>query len=382
MNKKVRVNVRSTVNASAIRKEKRNGRDVVIVPSATLPDDIVMNGIMYPASEIESSFMTLNRTPAPAGHPLVNGKFISATDPEGINVGYIGAWNENVRRENGRVFLDKIIDVEVANRSDAGKAVLSAIQKSDPIHTSTGLLCELEQSTNADYEFVARNIYFDHDAILLNEEGAATPEQGVGIFVNSKGEGEEIEVINSAIDSAEQDLDWAMESVARALERRQRAPLIERMKTALIEAFGGTERETKANTEKDDMADDKKLDELSAKVNTLSEAMEKIGETIGNAVAAAVKPLVEAQAEIQANQKAKDDAELNDLREKIVKANLMDEETAKELTLNAARKLAEKAKPGKAAPVAGGGFNTNADDEWAGYDLNAALGVKDKKEAA
>ncbi|PLU56884.1 hypothetical protein BMJ22_34025, partial [Sinorhizobium medicae] len=125
--KHVRVNVRSVANTKAVRKEKRNGRDVVIVPSATLPDDIIMNGIRYPADEIAKSFVGLNRTPAPLGHPMINGKFVSARDPEGINVGYIGAWNENVRRENGRVFLDKVIDIEVANRSPGGKEVLAAI---------------------------------------------------------------------------------------------------------------------------------------------------------------------------------------------------------------------------------------------------------------
>ena len=52
-----------------------------------------------------------------------------------------------------------------------------------------------------------------------------------------------------------------------------------------------------------------------------------------------------------ANQKAKDEAELTGLREKIVKANLMDEEAAGELTLNAARALAKKAEPGTDAAL-------------------------------
>lgn len=124
MTKRVRVNVRTLANTAAVRREKRNGRDVVIVPSATLPDDVVMNGIQYPADEIEKSYRTLNRTPAPAGHPLINGQFVSASDPEGINIAWIGAWNENVRRENGRVFLDKVIDVARASQSDEGRAVL------------------------------------------------------------------------------------------------------------------------------------------------------------------------------------------------------------------------------------------------------------------
>src|SRR6478752_9396908 len=99
MPNQVRVNVRTLANVNAVRKEKRNGRDLVIVPSATLPDNIIMNGIKYPAEEIAKSYQTLNRSPAPLGHPLVNGKFVSARDPEGLNIGYIGAWNENVRQD-------------------------------------------------------------------------------------------------------------------------------------------------------------------------------------------------------------------------------------------------------------------------------------------
>lgn len=372
--KKVRVNIRFLANTAAIRKEKRNGRDVVIVPSATLPDDIVMNGIKYPSDEIANSYMTLNRTPAPLGHPTINGKFVSASDPEGINIGYIGAWNENVRREKGRVFLDKVIDVEVANRTQGGKDVLNAIEKGEAVHTSTGLLCNLEAANGAtDHKHIARNIVFDHDAILLNEDGAATPEQGVGMLVNSKGEQEEIEVINSAFDDAERDLDWALDSAVRALEKRQRAPLIERMKTALIEAFASA-REPQANEKEIDMPiDEKAFEALSAKVNSLSEGMDKLGETVTNAVTAAVKPLKDHVDQIDAANKAKEEAEKTELVNKVVKANLMDEETAKELTVNALRKLAEKVKPGKAAALNAGGFQANNDDEWAGYDLNEGM---------
>jgi hypothetical protein len=95
------------------------------------------------------------------------------------------------------------------------------------------------------------------------------------------------------------------------------------------------------------------FDALSAEVKTLSDGMKDIGKTIGEAVANAVKPLVDAQAEIVANQKAKDEAEVGELRTKIVKANLLDEESAKELTLNAARALAKKAEPGRAAALNG-----------------------------
>ena len=184
----VRVNVRTAVNNAQIRRDKRNGKDVIIVPSATLPDDVVMNNIKYPADEIAKSFHTLDRTFAPFRHPMVNGQYVSAREPEAVNDFYIGAWNENVRRENGRVFLDKVIDVEVAGRTENGKRLLEAINKGEPIHTSTGIFLEVEPSDDSGYSYLAKNMQFDHDAILLDEEGAATPNQGVGMMVNGKQE--------------------------------------------------------------------------------------------------------------------------------------------------------------------------------------------------
>jgi hypothetical protein len=352
----VRVNIRSTVNAKAIRKEKRNGRDVVIVPSATLPDDVVMNSILYPADEIEKSYKGLERTPAPLGHPAINGKFVSARDPEGLNQGWIGAWNENLRREKGRVFLDKVIDVETASQSEGGRRVLSAIEKGEPIHTSTGLLALMEAANgDVDYKYIAREIEFDHDAILLDEAGAATPEQGVGMMVNRAGK--DIEVINSCLEDAfDQEIDWAGTRLVEAVRRKADASKWQELKTRILEALGLTNSErSPSHNQKDDDMDKVQFDELSAKVNALSDSVGKIGETVatavGNAVTEALKPLVEGQQALANAQKAKEDEELKGLREKIVKANLLDEAAAGELTLNAARKLAEKAEPGDAAPI-------------------------------
>lgn len=367
----VRVNVRTAVNHASIRRERRNGRDYIIVPSATLPDNIIMNRVRYPAEEIEKGYASLENTPAPLGHPDIEGQFVSAKDPEGLARGWIGAWNKNVRRENGRVFIDKVIDVATAMQLEGGKAVLNAIEKGEPIHTSTGLYAIMTATKNdADADFVASELEFDHDAILLGEEGAATPDQGVGMLVNKAvRDGKEIQVINSVIeDDADRELGWAVDSIARALERRERASLIERMKTAIVDLFG-SERETSTNTKEDAMSE-KELNELSQKVDALSESLGKIGETVGAAVANAIKPLVDAQEAIVANQKAKDEAELTDLRAKIVKANLMDEDGAKELTLNAARALAKKAEPGKAAAL-NGAFKPVGDDKG-GFKLPKA----------
>lgn len=383
MKKKIQVNVRSVVNAAGIRRDKRNGRDVIIVPSATLPDGIVMNDIRYTAEEIEKSFATLNRKPAPLGHPVVNGKFVSASDPEGIAAHWVGAWNENVRRVNGKVYLDKVIDIENAQGTERGRSVLNAIEKGEPIHTSTGLICNLEPCNDGEAKYNAVNMYFDHDAILLNEEGAGTPEDGVGIFVNStNGQSQEIEVVNSSAEEAMKDLNWAAESALRAVDRLENAPVIDRITAAILAAVG-LSREPQSNA-KDDTMDKEELKGLSAQVNSLQKGFDGIGEVVKNAVAEALKPVNEAIDEIKANAAAKDEAEKATLVEKVVKANMLTEEAAKATPLDALRQLANSVpddSTGKkpAAPLSNSAGGSGK-DEWAGYNLNELIDG-DKKAA-
>lgn len=351
-----RVNITRVLNTKAAKKTKRNGRDVIVVPSATLPDDIVMNRIKYPKDEIAKSYKGLEGTPAPLNHPTVNGKFVSAKSPEGINLGWIGAWNENVRQEKGRVFLDKVIDVEVANRSEEGKRVLKAIDEGKPIHTSTGLVGFVEPVKNEkDFDAVIHDMEFDHDAILLDYNGAATPEQGVGIFVNSDGNPQDVEVINSMWDQADQELDWAVDSIVRALEKKARFPIVERIKAAITEAFRGIGAEETATNEEAEMSNED-IAKLSAKVDALPESLGKaltdsIVKGVGEAFTNALKPLVDAQAAVLANEKAKEEEEKAGLIDKIVKANLLDEVAAKATPLATLKALAANIKTDAAAPI-------------------------------
>lgn len=191
----MQVNVTSKVNSKAIRREQHNGREHWVVPSYTLPANVVMNGGLYPASEIDQHYSGLEGTLAPLGHPQVNGQFVSAFSPEGLNVGYVGAWNKNVKKSGSRVYVEKWIDTEVAKRTDDGKRLLErleALEKGEdvpPIHTSVAVfLEELEANDEQKAQgasWVAKIHAMDHDAILLDEVGAATPEQGVGMMVNA-----------------------------------------------------------------------------------------------------------------------------------------------------------------------------------------------------
>ncbi len=68
----------------------------------------------------------------------------------------------------------------------------------DPIHLPIlGLLTNKErksgESKQKKYSWIARNMQFDHIAILLDEPGAGTPEEGIGMFVNADGQEGEVE---------------------------------------------------------------------------------------------------------------------------------------------------------------------------------------------
>lgn len=185
MAKETRVNMRVSVNHATIRYETHNGREHMVIPSFTLPDGVVMNGGMYPHDEIEKSYKSLEGTLAPLSHPQVDGDYVAANQAEAINAHHIGAWNRNVKRVGNRVALEKWVDIEFAKTTEGGRQLIEAVNNGSPIHTSTGIFLNREMTPNADgYGWIARDMTFDHDAILLNEVGAATPEDGVGMMVN------------------------------------------------------------------------------------------------------------------------------------------------------------------------------------------------------
>lgn len=191
----IQVNITTKVNSQSIRRETHNGREHLVLPSYTLPANVVMNGGLYTEDEINAHYQGLEGTLAPLGHPQVNGQFVSAFSPEGLNVGYVGAWNRNVKKSGNRIYVEKWVDVARAEESEGGRELLervAAIERGDdvpPIHTSVAAFLDQlepnEQQRATGAEWVAKIHSMDHDAILLHEVGAATPEQGVGLMVNA-----------------------------------------------------------------------------------------------------------------------------------------------------------------------------------------------------
>ncbi|EIZ8938114.1 DUF2213 domain-containing protein [Salmonella enterica] len=192
------------INASNISTTTINGKEHYVIRGAVpIVDDIVMNGGLYPAEEINNSYQTMERKLMPLGHPMVSGKYVSANDPQAVNDYYAGAWAQNVSKSSDKVVMDVYVNKSVAETKPDGKRLIQRLDdmitgnNAEPIHVSTGLLLNKEQkageSKGKKHSWVAHNMQFDHIAILLDEPGAGTPEDGVGMFVNSDGQEGEVE---------------------------------------------------------------------------------------------------------------------------------------------------------------------------------------------
>lgn len=189
------IQVNTKVNSQSIRRETYNGREHVVIPSYTLPANVIMNREFYPEAEIAANYQSMEGTIAPLGHPTVDGHHVSAFSPEGLCTGFIGAWNRNVSLKGNRVYSEKWVDVERAMESPGGQRLMGRItalengESSEPIWSSVAVYREQipapEELKKQGADWVVKIHSIDHDAILLDEPPAAGPEKGVGLMVNA-----------------------------------------------------------------------------------------------------------------------------------------------------------------------------------------------------
>lgn len=191
--KGLHVNSALMVNVNVTEKTIYGANHIVIEGAGSIVADSVMNDIYYPLEEVvKLANATVGDIHAPSAHPKdEDGNFISATSTRAAHQNYVGAISTNYRMKGDILVRDIAIDPEVANRTPQGQAILERIRNKKDTDTSTGLLMQVEKKPGIGkdgepYNFIARNMTLDHDAILLNEAGAAQSAEGVGMFANSK----------------------------------------------------------------------------------------------------------------------------------------------------------------------------------------------------
>lgn len=188
---KIAINSKST---GKFTTEVINSRPHLVTQMVSIEGDTVMNGLLYPLSDVANTFKQLDALPAPAGHPMVNGEKVSAFHPMAINAFHMGAFVRNPRMVGKQVINDLVFDIEVAEKDERGKSAMNRIKNGESIGVSTGLGASVSMQGgklgNTEYSGIVSNIKFDHVAILLDE----TPAGDSTFTINS----DELKICNLA----------------------------------------------------------------------------------------------------------------------------------------------------------------------------------------
>lgn len=183
-------------NAEAmVRRESLDGIEYLVAPVVAVREG-VLNGQLLLADEIGAYVEAWNGIPLPIGHPMDRGVPISANSPELIASESVGrffraSFDGNALRGEIWVDINKC-------RQLAGRALvaLERLEHGQPLEVSTAYFNDTEPGEGSfngvSYNGIQRNLRPDHLALLPDEVGACSWQDGCGApRINSREGGEE-----------------------------------------------------------------------------------------------------------------------------------------------------------------------------------------------
>lgn len=183
--------VRFTYNLSAksgVRREMLEGREHLVVPTVMMVEGVLAGSdgpLLYLAEDFKENPQLWDHKPIVVYHPEENGHGVSACDADIINSQKIGVLL-NTRSVGKKLKTESWIDIERANAIDA--RIVEAIEAKKPMDVSTGLWVDREdvegEYNGRAYEGIARNYVPDHLAVLPDQKGACSIEDGAGLLLN------------------------------------------------------------------------------------------------------------------------------------------------------------------------------------------------------
>lgn len=170
---------------STWRYETLGDKKYLVVKGVPLVEG-VLNSRFVGADEFGAFVHDWNGCPVVLRHPKQNGG--SARVPA-ADVPEIGRFY-NAKLDGTRLVGEFWLDEGVLQMNDEGKALLTKIQKQQPIELSTGYYAESVPKAgkwnDKDFELVDQNLHPDHIALLPDEVGACSLADGCGLNRNEK----------------------------------------------------------------------------------------------------------------------------------------------------------------------------------------------------
>lgn len=179
-----------TNSISTVKEITHDGRAYLVAPVVAIREG-VMNSELVLTDEFGHYVEAWNGRPVSLGHPMSNGEPISVNSPDIWAMSVPGQlWNAHV--DDDKLKAEIWIELEKAQKLGGDAAmVVNAMRANQPTEVSTGYYRDAEESPGVwngmAYETIARNIRPDHLALLPNEIGACSWDDGCGVpRINSR----------------------------------------------------------------------------------------------------------------------------------------------------------------------------------------------------
>lgn len=180
-----------TVNGRPARRVVRNGRAWLVAPITGIVSGVLPGSqgpLYYPVNECKSSTRSWDGIPITRYHPMAaNGQHVSARSPGILSKQGIGVLRNS--RWRGKLIHEGWFDEQKTRAVDV--RVYNALITGTPMEISTGLFTYNEPTPGTHngrgYRFVARHYRPDHLAVLPDQIGACSVNDGCGLNVNRAG---------------------------------------------------------------------------------------------------------------------------------------------------------------------------------------------------
>ncbi len=177
------------IGGGKVKHRKLEGRDHLVVPCVMITEG-VHNGSNGPGLYLEKdtakTVVAWDHMPIVVYHPQnESGHGVSARQPDVLNTRKVGLvlntrWNRKTKKLRAEAWLDYERTKEVDNR------IIEAVEKGEKVEVSTGLFLRRQKKkgtfNSKKYTWIARDQTPDHLAVLPDEVGACSIEDGAGLL--------------------------------------------------------------------------------------------------------------------------------------------------------------------------------------------------------
>lgn len=162
-------------------------KEVLSVPVVAIVEG-VLNSYFVPEEEFGKFVNSWEGIPVPVDHPQVNGMFVSANIPDILASRNIGRFH-NVTADGGKLKGEMWVYLADAEKKGFSE-IVERLKRNEKIEVSTAYFADTEKKrgtfNGVDYSGVHRNLRPDHLAILPDDIGACSIENGCGTFQNKQ----------------------------------------------------------------------------------------------------------------------------------------------------------------------------------------------------